>query len=270
MAGNALWMGSLAVAGGHAVSYLRSMKILVVVLGLAFASADLTAAQSTPAARDSIALDHLRNDWASLARYQPANAQLAQPAAGEERVVFYGNSITDSWAQYFPSMFPGKPYVGRGISGQTTPQMLLRFQQDVVSLHPAAVLILAGTNDIAENTGPCTDTQIQDNFKSMVQISAQNHIRVILASMPPADRFPWRPDIKPAARIRTLNAWMKAYADKQHLVYLDYYTAMATPQGAMRPELALDQVVHPNDAGYAIMQPLAEAAIAKSLATPAP
>jgi lysophospholipase L1-like esterase len=210
------------------------------------------------------------NELTQFNRYSADNDKLGPPASGTQRVVFYGDSLTDNWGRKAGSFFPGKPYVNRGISGQTTPQMLLRFQQDVVSLHPAAVLILAGTNDVAENTGPYTDTQIQDNFKSMVQISLQNHIRVILASIPPADHFPWRKGIEPAARIRTLNAWMKAYADEQHLVYLDYYAAMTTPQGAMRPELALDQAVHPNDAGYAIMQPLAEAAIAKSLATPAP
>ena len=207
------------------------------------------------------------NEIAQLSRYAADNAALT-PTPG--RVVFYGDSITDNWGRKFGSFFPGKPYVNRGISGQTTAQMLLRFQQDVVHLAPAAVVILAGTNDVAENTGPITDSQIQDNIKSMVDIARAGHIRVILSSIPPADHFPWHPGIEPAERIRTLNAWLKSYADQQHLVYLDYYSALATPSGAIKPELAVDKAVHPNDAGYALMQPLAEVAIAKSLAQPAP
>jgi lysophospholipase L1-like esterase len=209
-------------------------------------------------------------DIAQLARFAADNEKIGPPAPGTQRVVFFGDSITDNWGRLFGSFFPGKPYVNRGISGQTTAQMLLRFQQDVVHLQPAAVVLLAGTNDVAENTGPITDAQIQDNLNSMVAIARDNHIRVILGSIPPADRFPWHPGIEPAARIRTLNAWLKTYAADHNLVYLDYYSALATPEGAMKPDLAVDHFVHPNDAGYAIMQPLAEAAIAKSLAQPAP
>jgi lysophospholipase L1-like esterase len=207
------------------------------------------------------------NDFANLHRYAADNAKLT-PISG--RVVFFGDSITDNWGRKFGSFFPGKPYVNRGISGQTTSQMVLRFQQDVVHLAPAAVVLLAGTNDIAENTGPITDPQIQDNIRAVVAIARANHIRVILGSIPPADRFPWHPGIAPAERIRGMNAWLKSYATAEHLVYLDYYTALATPEGAMKPDLAVDKYVHPNDAGYAVMQPLAEAAIAKSLAQPAP
>jgi len=207
-------------------------------------------------------------DFANFARYAADNAKL--PAAEPNRVVFMGDSITDNWGRKYGSFFPGKPYVNRGIGGQTTPQMVLRFQQDVVKLHPAAVVILAGTNDVAENTGPATDEQIENNFSAMVGLARANHIRVILASIPPASQFPWHPGIEPAARIRTLNTWLRAYAEEQHLVYLDYFTALATPEGAMKPDLAKDKFVHPNDAGYAVMQPLAEAAIAKSLAQPAP
>jgi lysophospholipase L1-like esterase len=207
------------------------------------------------------------NDFAGLHRYAAENASLT-PTPG--RVVFFGDSITDNWGRKAGSFFAGKPYVNRGISGQTTSQMVLRFQQDVVHLAPAAVVLLAGTNDIAENTGPISDAAIQDNIRSIVTLARANHIRVILGSIPPADRFPWRPGIAPAHRIRTMNAWLKSYAAAEHLVYLDYYTALATPEGAMKPDLATDKYVHPNDAGYAVMQPLAEAAIAKSLAQPAP
>jgi lysophospholipase L1-like esterase len=148
--------------------------------------------------------------------------------------------------------------------------MLIRFQQDVVHLKPAAVVILAGTNDLAQNTGPESMTMIEDSFRSFVAIAKANHIRVVLSSILPADRFPWHPGIAPAAQIVELNKWLVDFAKAEHLVYLDYYTALANPEGAIKPELAVDQAVHPNDAGYAIMEPLAEAAVAKSLATPAP
>lgn len=213
-----------------------------------------------------------REDFANLNRYRADNEALGLPASGINRVVFLGDSITDSWGRgpNHGSFFPGQPYVNRGISGQTTPQMLLRFQQDVVRLHPAAVVILAGINDIAENTGPISDDALEDNFRSMVAIAKSAHIRVILSSTLPADRIPWRPSILPADRVRTLNAWLADYAKTQHLVFLNYYPALAYPEGGMRPELAIDKAVHPNDAGYAIMQPLAEQAIGKALAQPAP
>jgi lysophospholipase L1-like esterase len=210
------------------------------------------------------------NEITQFSRFAADNEALGPPAAGTRRVVFYGDSLTDNWGRKYGQFFPGKPYVNRGISGQTTPQMLLRFQQDVVHLQPAAVLILAGVNDFAENTGPITDAQLQDNFRSMVAIAKQNHIRVILASCLPASSFPWHKGINPAERIKVLNAWLQKFSAEQHLTYLDYYTHMVAPDGGIQPDLAIDQAVHPNDAGYAIMQPLAEAAIAKSLAQPAP
>jgi lysophospholipase L1-like esterase len=159
------------------------------------------------------------------------------------------------------SFFPGKPYVNRGISGQTTPQMLVRFRQDVVDLHPEAVVILAGTNDIAGNTGPSSVAMIADNFKSMVEIAKANGIRVILASVTPVATYPWRPSVTGVPQtIATLNAWIKEYCAQEKLTYLDYWTAMAGPDGGMKPGISKDGV-HPNAAGYAIMQPLAEAAI---------
>ena len=206
------------------------------------------------------------DDWAQLKRYAADNAALPAPSPGEARVVFYGDSITDGWGRSpgTGTFFPGKPYINRGISGQTTPQMLIRFQQDVVHLHPAAVVILAGTNDIAGNTGPSTPQMTEDNFTSMAAIAKQNGIKVILASITPAYSYPWKPGIKPVPTILEINAWLKAYCAKEGFAYLDYYSAMADEKGAMKPGLAKDQV-HPTSAGYAVMGPLAEAAIVKAL-----
>ncbi len=218
-------------------------------------------------ARDSVTLDRLRNDWAGLQRYRAANDSLAAPADGEQRVVFYGNSITDVWAQHFATMFPGKAYVGRGISGQTTPQMLIRFHQDVVALQPRVVVILAGTNDIAGNTGPSTLEMIEDNLSAMTELAKQHGIRVVLSSVLPVFDYPWKPGLEPAPKIIALNAWLKRYAESVGETYLDYHTAMADARGGLPATLAADGV-HPNEAGYRIMAALAEAAIAKALATP--
>ena len=231
-----------------------------------------TPAQTSTAAaqqrvRDSLALEALRNDWAGLRRYRAANAQLAAPAAGENRVVFYGNSITDGWARYFPTMFPGKPYVGRGISGQTTPQMLVRFRQDVVALRPKVVVILAGTNDIAGNTGPSTLEMIEDNFMSMTQIAKAHHIHVVISSVLPVYDYPWKPGLTPAPKIVALNAWLRKYANDVGETYLDYHTAMKDARDGLPPNLANDGV-HPTDAGYRIMAPMAEAAITRALSLP--
>jgi len=203
-------------------------------------------------------------DWASLARYREDNAKLGRPQPGENRVVFFGNSITDKWAPLFPTMFPGKPYVGRGISGQTTPQLLVRFRQDVVALEPAVVVILAGTNDIAENTGQSTQAMIENNLKSMVEIAKANNIRVVLCSVLPASRYKWRPGIEPGPKIILLNAWMKEYATQNNIVYVDYHSEMVDENQGMKSTLS-DDGVHPNEAGYRVMTPLVEAAIAKAL-----
>ena len=205
-----------------------------------------------------------RNDWANLARYRDANATLGAPAPGETRVVFMGNSITDAWAKSFPTMFPGKPYVGRGISGQTTPQMLVRFRQDVIALKPKVVVILAGINDIAGNTGPSTQAMIADNLMSMTEIAKANGIRVVLSSVLPAYDFPWRRGIGPAPKVVALNAWIKCYAAQAGAVYLDYYSKLVDARGGLSPEMAADGV-HPTEAGYRIMAPLAEAAIQEAL-----
>lgn len=207
--------------------------------------------------------DRLRTDWASLERYRAENAAL-KPSS-RDRVVFMGNSITEGWAPLFPQLFPGKEYIGRGIGGQTTPQMVVRFRQDVVALAPKVVLILAGTNDIAGNTGPSTVEMIEDNLMSMTEIAKANGIRVVLASVLPVDDYPWRRGLEPAPKIMALNAWMKQYAAEQGAVYLDFHSAMENANHGMRLELTYDGV-HVNEAGYRVMSTLAERAIASALA----
>lgn len=222
-------------------------------------------AQPTPEEKRRQAQEaQLHNDWPNLQRYRDANAKLSPPVKNENRVVFLGNSITEGWARYFEKMFPGKPYIGRGIGGQTTPQMLIRFRQDVIDLKPRVVVILAGTNDIAGNTGPSTLEMIEDNLASMAELARENGIRVVLSSVLPVYDYPWRPGLEPAPKIIALNKWMKDYAKQHGAVYLDYHSAMADERGGMRSELASDGV-HPNEAGYSIMAPLAERAIAEAL-----
>jgi lysophospholipase L1-like esterase len=227
------------------------------------------AAAVQAAARNDVRL----RDWPDLARYRDANRTLAAPGPAENRVVFMGDSITDAWPQpRFGAFFPGKPYVGRGISGQTTPQMLIRFGPDVVALRPKVVVILAGTNDIAGNTGPMTDEQIQGNLASMAELAKANGIRVVFSSILPVSEYHVRPGDtappqttrRPMSRIATLNAWMKDYATANGHVYLDYVAAMTDAKGLLRAELSEDDL-HPNAAGYAVMAPLAEAAIQAAL-----
>ena len=191
---------------------------------------------------------------------------LPAPAPDENRVVFMGDSITEGWHFTGPDgSFPGKPYINRGISGQTSPQMVLRFRQDVIDLHPKVVVILAGINDIAENTGPMTLEETEDNLKSMADLAAANHIRVVLCSILPAFDFPWHPGLEPAPKVDAINIWMKAFAaDKGH-VYVDYHSAMKDPRDGLPATLSKDGV-HPTPAGYAVMVPLVEAGIAKALA----
>lgn len=208
--------------------------------------------------------ERLHNDWANLGRYRDSNTVVPAPKPGENRVVFMGNSITEGWKKYFPDEFPGKPYINRGIGGQTTPQMLVRFRQDVVALKPKVVVILAGTNDIAGNTGPSTIEMIEDNLASMADIARANGIRVVLCAVLPVYDYPWRKGLEPAPKIVALNAWMKHHADSTNSVYVDYHSAMRDEKNGMRTELASDGV-HPNEAGYRIMVPLVEQGIAEAL-----
>ena len=202
-------------------------------------------------------------DWAMLGLYRAANARLPPPRAATSRVVFMGDSITASWelAVVAPA---GTEVVNRGIGGQTTLQMLLRFQQDVLALRPAAVHLMAGINDIAENAGPTTLEAIEHNLASMVEMARAHDVRVVLASVTPARDFPWRHGLQPAGRIAALNVWLRQYARRCGVEYVDYHQALADPDGGVRPGLS-DDGVHPNAAGYAVMQPLARQAVARVL-----
>ena len=215
--------------------------------------------------------EQMRTDWADLEKYRAANEALPSPAADETRVVFMGDSITEGWGKRLaPSMpdpgafFPGMPYINRGISGQTSPQMLVRFRPDVIDLKPKVVVILAGTNDIAENTGPMRLEDTESNLQSMSDLATANGIHVVLCSVLPAKSFWWHKGIDPRAKIAKLNEWIRAYAERRGFPYVDYYDAMADKEGALRSDLSPDGV-HPNAKGYGIMAPLAERAITQAL-----
>jgi len=259
-------------------------RVLIAALTIATLSAQTQTPATPPVAPDAacpemataltalMRSDVRLRDWAALARYRDANRSLAAPAAGEARVVFMGDSITDAWSNQarFGPFFPGKPYVGRGISGQTTPQMLIRFRPDVIDLKPKVVVILAGTNDIAGNTGPMTNEEIQGNLQSMAELAKANGIKVVLSSIMPTAAYHAAPNaapqstLRPMSRIIAINEWMKRYAAANGHVYLDYFTPMLDSAGLMKAELTNDDL-HPVAAGYAIMAPLAQAAIEKAL-----
>ena len=252
---------------------------LLIVAGITLSAFITLAAQPgpDPCADVKTRLTQAENrlkDWPQLTRYHEANGKLAPAAKSDARVVFMGDSITDSWQNpKFGGFFPGKPYVDRGISGQTTPQMLIRFRPDVIALRPKAVVILAGTNDIAGNTGPMSLETIEDNLATMAELAKANSIKVVFASILPISDYNQR-DGKPIVRstqrppekIKALNEWMKTYAANNKLTYLDYYSALVDDKGFLREDLA-DDGLHPNAKGYAIMAPLAEAAIARALKT---
>jgi lysophospholipase L1-like esterase len=257
------------------------MKKILTVLGFAVIclTGDVGSGQTTPtpatevapappalSAKEISAMEAKLADWPQLGRYKAENTTLGPVAAGEQRVVFYGDSITDGWGRRPDTgeFFTGRPYVNRGISGQTTPQMVVRFRQDVIDLHPAAVVILAGTNDVAGNTGPMTPEMTEDNFRSMIDLAKANGIRVIVASITPAADYPWRKGLVPGPKIKALNNWLQGYCVNHSVTYLDYYSALVGEDGGMKEGTSFDGV-HPNAKGYAIMGPLAQAAIDKTL-----
>ena len=235
-------------------------------------TAPVAAAASNEATELQTKIDKMRKtlqDWANLSRYRADNAQLQVPAEDSNRVVFMGDSITDAWGRSRGkgTFFPGQDYINRGISGQTTPQMLIRFRPDVIALKPKAVVILAGTNDLAGNTGPETVEEIEGNLESMAQLAVANNIKVVLSSVTPVcDSIKKQTDRRAPDKIVSLNAWIKEYAAAHHLVYLDYYSAMVNEDGMLKKELTID-CLHPNDEGYAVMQPLAQKAIDRALSS---
>ena len=208
--------------------------------------------------------DQTKIDWINMKKYAEANKTLQSIPYDKNQIVFMGNSITEFWKQIDSSFFSKKEYVNRGISGETSSQMLLRFRQDVIDLRPALVVILAGINDIAENTGPISLDDVMGNIKSMAELAGANKIHVVLCSVLPANTFPWRPDIKPADKVITLNAMIKSYADTHNIEYVDYYTAMVDNEKGLDKKYSKDGV-HPVLSGYKIMEPLIEKAIAKAL-----
>jgi acyl-CoA thioesterase I len=269
---------AVALGGTLAVAPLKAQTPATSTQAPA-APAETPAAQPAPVAQASPAIqispsghpnnpywmDHdkqLLVDFGGLERFKEANAMLTAPKPGEDRVVFMGDSITQGWK--LDQSFPGKPYINRGIGGQTTPQMVVRFRQDVIDLKPRVVVILAGINDIAGNTGPMTQEQTEGNIASMAELAKANGIRVVLCSVLPAFDFPWSPGLLPAPKVVAVNAWMKQYAAENHHVYVDYYSAMSDDRGGLPATLSTDGV-HPLPPGYAIMTPLAEAGIEKAL-----
>jgi lysophospholipase L1-like esterase len=260
---------------------LLTLPLMMVTLAAQQPAAPAAAAAQSPGASCPemasaltrlMGADARQRDWAQLGRYREQNRAMPKPGAGESRVVFMGDSITDAWPQpRFGDFFAShKSYIGRGISGQTTPQMLIRFRPDVIDLNPKAVVILAGTNDIAGNTGPMTNEDIQNNVMSMAELAKARKIKVILASITPTSAYHVaqngvpQTQTRPMERIRAINDWMKKYAAAEGHTYLDYFSAMLDPSGMLRTELSADDL-HPNAQGYAIMAPLAEAAIKQAL-----
>ena len=261
---NASFFQPLAKRSGATRPNFRNKPLIATLACLLLLSWSAKAQTGDPASQT----EHARRlliDWASLTHYGSENAELRPPKPGENRVVFLGDQITEQWSASDGRFFPGKPYVNRGIRGQTSPQMLVRFRQDVLSLKPRVVVILAGTNDMASVTGPSTEGMIAENITSMVELAKVNGIRVVLASVTPVcNCFRNQTALRPQGKIIGLNGWIKGYAARSGAVYLDYYSALAEGRN-FKKELTSDGLL-PNEAGYAVMAPLAEKAIAEALA----
>jgi lysophospholipase L1-like esterase len=228
-------------------------------------------ADTAQALRDLMYRDERMRDWPQLGRYRGLNADVKKSGEPVD-VVFLGDSITDNWdTERFATWFAGKHYLNRGISGQTTPQMLVRLRPDVLTFKPKVMVLLAGTNDIAGNTGPMTDGDIEENVAAIAELTSSHGVKVVLASVLPVSNYHTKPDApaqtvrRPMARIAALNKWLKSYADEHHHVYLDYFSAVTDASGLLRAELSADDL-HPNAEGYTIMAPLAQAAIEKAMA----
>jgi len=242
---------------------MKNPRFLLILFAILL-MASFVQAQQEMSDWEKAELVRMKTDWPNLARYRAENEKLGLPATGEKRVVFMGNSITEGWKDISPEFFAGRSYFDRGISGQTTPQMLVRFRPDVIDLKPKVVVILAGINDIAGNTGPATLEMIEANIASMSELAKVHGIKVVLSSVLPAYDFPWNPGVFPAEKIVVLNAWMKKYASDNGFIFLDYYSPMVDERKGLKKEYSEDGV-HPNKAGYKVMEPLAEKAIEKAL-----
>jgi lysophospholipase L1-like esterase len=249
------------------MEYLRFIFCGILLLGVSVVHAQQTDEQKKAedwANFQKMVEKRYHEDWPWLKRYEGDNEKLPAPAKGEKRVVFMGNSITEGWMNTDASYFKKHNYINRGIGGQTSPQMLVRFREDVINLKPTAVVILAGINDIAENTGPSKIENVAGNIFSMAELAKNAHIKVILSSVLPAYVIPWKPGLDPKNAITKLNKMLKDYATLHKLGYIDYYTAMVNTDRGLKNELGTDGV-HPNLAGYKIMEPLADKEIAKVL-----
>ncbi|GAB3922699.1 SGNH/GDSL hydrolase family protein [Mucilaginibacter myungsuensis] len=239
------------------------IKLLISLLFIAQITFNASAQQDT-AKKAPAPKEDFKDDWATLHKYAAENTALPPPAPGEKRVVFLGSSIFEFWKQKVPAFFEGKPYVNRGIAGQISGQLLIRFRQDVIDLKPKAVIILAGSNDLAGTTGHVTNQTIMDNIKSMVELAEANKIKPILCAYLPIFDYPWRKGLEPADKIIALNKEIEAYANQKKLVLLDYFTPLKDERNGQRADLTTDGA-HPNVAGYQIMAKITEEAIAKAL-----
>lgn len=256
----------------HGMRISPRMKIFLLIALLFSTAAAVFAQTASPNAPPHTAEDRLRQyenrlaDWPQLTVYRDSNARLGAPAPGEARVIFFGDSVTEGWERRAGSFFPGKAYINRGIHGQTTAQMLLRFRADVVALKPRVVVILGGTNDLAGKTGPSSPAMIEDNLASMTELAQANGIQVVLASLLPVnDYVEPRTTHRSPKKIVEINAWIKTFAQRRNAIYLDYFGALVDSTGTLRKDWS-DDGLHPNAAGYALMAPLAQKAIEQALA----